>query len=197
MKSEDNDPVCDFLSDMTLRWSCRRGDYVLWFTWTNIFADPQHGIRIKDLWEMKDGDFLTITNRLGDMPGWFTFHPTEVCDSLAYKMLERFNKGDYPEEPVEGPNIWRPKTGDHLVWLGKTRSGVTTKGPIISAVAFRESALVIGENARTQSMDELIAFGSLTKDKQTEEETTMTRQAVELVRQMGVPREYAPDWKIG
>jgi hypothetical protein len=170
---------------------------MLWFTWTDIFADPQHGIKIIDIWEMKDGDFLTITNRLEDMPEWFAFHPTEVCNSLAYRMLEKFNNSDYPEEPIEGPNIWRPKTGDRLVWLGKSRSGTACKGSIRSVIAFRESAIVIGENARPQSMDELISFGSLTKPQQTEGETAMLREAVELVRQMGLPGEYAPDWTIG
>ena len=181
--------------DMTLRWSCRKGDYVLWFTWTNLLAGPEHGVTIKDLWEMKDGDFVTMTNRAEDMSEWFSFHPTEVCDSLAYKMLDRFNKGDYPEEPIEAPNIWRPKTGDRLLWTGKTRSGI--KGPVLSAVAFRESALVIGDNVRTQSMEQYTAFGSLTKPQQTQEEISMCREAVTLVRQMGVPREYAPHWKIG
>jgi len=170
---------------------------MLWFTWTDIFADPQHGIKIKDIWKMKDGDFLTITNRVEDMPEWFAFHPTEVCSNLSYKMLEKFNKGDYPQEPIGGPNIWRPKTGDRLVWLGKSRSVGPTKSPIISAIAFRESALVIGENVRSQSMDDLLGFGSLTKPQQTEGEIAMVREAVELVRRMGVPREYAPDWKIG
>jgi len=197
MKSENIDIVSNFFSNMTSRWSCRRGDFIVWFTWTDIFADPQHGIKIKDIWEMKNGDFLTITNRVEDMPEWFALHPTEVCNSLAYRMLEKFNKGDYPEEPIEGPNIWRPKIGDRLVWLGKSRSVGPTQSPIISAIVVRKSSLVIGQNVRTQSMDDLLCFGSLTKTKQTEGEIAAFREAGELVKRMGLPREYAPDWQIG
>lgn len=126
---------CDFSSDTTLMWPCRRGDYVLWFTCGSIFADPEHGLRIKDIWEMKDGDFLTITNRIEDIPEWFSFHPTEVCNSIGYRMLEKFNNDDYPEEPIEGPNIWRLKTGDRLAWLGKPRSDSSSNGKSISVLS--------------------------------------------------------------
>jgi hypothetical protein len=77
-----------FEQNTTVRWSCRSGDYVFWFSWRNIFAAPENDLAINDLWEMKDGDFVTITNRVPDMPEWFTLHPTEVCNSLSYAMVE-------------------------------------------------------------------------------------------------------------
>jgi hypothetical protein len=188
--------ISNFLSNATLKWLCLKGDYVFWFTWTNIFADPQHEIKIKDLWEMKEDDFLTITNRIEDMPKWFSFHPTEVCNSLAYRLLEKFNNGDYPEEPFDAHNIWRPKIGDRLVWLRKSPLS-SPKDLIVSAIAFRESALVIGENVQTKSIDQLFGFGVLTKDQQTSEDIAMARNAIDLVKQMGVPREYASNWQLG
>ena len=38
---------------------------------------------------MRDGYHLTITNRLEDLPPWFKLHPTEVCDSFAYRMMAK------------------------------------------------------------------------------------------------------------
>lgn len=122
---------CDFSSDTTLMWPCRRGDYVLWFTWGSIFADTEHGLRIKDIWEMKDGDSLTITNRIEDIPKWFSFHPTEVCNSLGYRMLEKFNNGDYPEEPIEGPNICGSKGGQHPVTQKTVLFPLASRGEVI------------------------------------------------------------------
>jgi len=170
---------------------------VVWFSWTDILAAPEAGIAIRDIWEMRNGDFLTITNRIEDIPEWFSFHPTEVHGALAYRMIEKFEKSGYPEEPMEGPNIWRPKSGDRLVWAGKPHPGVRAGHPIISAIAFRENALVIGENVRTQSMDGVIGFGSLSKTHHTEEEAAILRKTVEVVKQMGPPRNFATEWGIG
>jgi len=189
--------ISHFSYQATLKWLCLKGDYVFWFSWTNIFADPQYAIKVKDLWEIKEGDFLTITNRVEDIPEWFSFHPTEVRDGLAYKLLEKFNQGDFPEEPIEGNNIWRLKTGDRMVWLRKIPSTGATKVSVISALNFRENALVIGENVHTKSIDQIIGFGLLNKHKQTVEDIELARKAVDFVRQMGTPNEYSEEWSIG
>jgi hypothetical protein len=46
-----------------------RGLCALVHFWTNIFAGQQHAIKIKGIWEMKDGDFLTIANRIEEFVG--------------------------------------------------------------------------------------------------------------------------------
>lgn len=196
-QSEKKNVIYNFVSDGTIKWLSRKGDYVFWFTWDNLPIDEMHGIRIKNIWEMKDGDYLTITNRVEDMPKWFSFHPTEVCNSLAYNLLDKFNRGEYPEKPIERSNIWRPKTGDRLVWLRNYSSVGYANNYILSAIAFHENALVIGENIYTQSDAESVNFGSLTKHQQTEEDIAIIRNAVGFVKQMGVPREYESEWRIG
>ena len=44
-------------------------------------------------WSRRSGDFVTITNRIPDMPKWFTLHPTEACNSLAYAMVDKRKAG--------------------------------------------------------------------------------------------------------
>ena len=63
--------------DMTLRWPCRGGDFLMWLGFSDLFSGPE-AIQCHDLWEMRDGSHLTITNRLEDLPPWFRLHPTEV-----------------------------------------------------------------------------------------------------------------------
>lgn len=90
--------IISFRSDMTLRWPCRGGDFLLWFGYRDIFSGPD-AIQCQDLWEMRDGYHVTITNRLDDLPPWFRLHPTEVCGRFAYKLMPKVEKGDYPSEP--------------------------------------------------------------------------------------------------
>ena len=81
MKDARDPDVIDFQRDMTVRWPCRSGDLLIWSRVKNVFASPD--IRILDVWTMREGNFVTITNRLADLPPWFELHPTEVCGSLV------------------------------------------------------------------------------------------------------------------
>ena len=112
--------IISFRRDMTLQWPCCRGDFLLWLGYRDILSGPE-AIQCYDLWEMRDGYHLTITNRLEDLPPWFKLHPAEVCDSFVYKMRAQVEKGDYPTEPINGPNLWRLKSGDRVAWVGADR----------------------------------------------------------------------------
>jgi hypothetical protein len=112
--------VVSFRRDMTLRWPCRGGDFLLWFGYRDMVSGPD-AIQCQDLWEMRDGHHVTITNRLEDLPPWFRLHPTEVCGSFVYKLMPRVEQGDYPSEPMSGPNLWRLKVGDRVAWVGAHR----------------------------------------------------------------------------
>jgi len=182
---------------MTLRWSCRKGDFLVWFRWKSVFADPDQGVGIVDVWEMRAGDFVTITNRCEDLPSWFELHPTEVCGRLAYKMMERLNKGYRPGDILDGPNLWRLRAGDRLAWTGSPRHATPCSGSILAVLDFREAALAIGETNRDQTMEESVAFGSLTTEGQRSENAAKCHEAVMFVRQMGVPRTLATDWQLG
>ena len=85
----------------------------MWLGYRGMFADTD-ALQCYDFWEMRSGYHVTVTNRLEELPRGFSLHPTEVCDSFAYKLLVQFDKGEYPEEPVDGPNLWRLKSGRSL-----------------------------------------------------------------------------------
>lgn len=197
MNEQDANPITRFDSDMTRRWSCRKGDFLAWFRWKNIFADPKNGVDILDVWEMRSGDFVTITNRMDDLPSWFELHPTEVCNRLAYEMMEKLNKGYRPGEIVDGPNLWRVRAGDRLAWLGEPRTGMQSCGSVLVILDFAQSALAVGETNRGQTLEEAITFGSLTPQGEHPESVARVREAVSMVREMGIPRTLATDWQLG
>jgi len=59
MAGSGEQQIVKLIKDTTLRWSCRRGDYVLWLQFSDPIAEQSLGM--VDLWEMRDGDFVTIT----------------------------------------------------------------------------------------------------------------------------------------
>ena len=105
-----------FRDNDTRRLSARAGQYLLWLHTDFLsggreFSDWQ----ILDFWELNDGDFITVTNRLCDLPAWFRLHPLEIAGIQAIREYEpRLDAKDYPDEPVDGPNIWRVLAGDRL-----------------------------------------------------------------------------------
>ena len=193
MTTPNTDPIVRFSSDTTQRWSCRGGYVVFWFNWKNIFVSPKQGLQIADFWNMEEGDFLTITNRLADIPHWFSLHPTEVCNRLAHQMTEKIKNDEYPDLPIEGPNIWRPKSGDRLAWIRMN----SNCAPIISILDFSASALVLGESVAVPSLDKNLAFGSQRMPEQTKEEIAKYHAVVKFVEDMGTPRVYDTEWQLG
>jgi hypothetical protein len=197
MNDEQKRIVVPFGDDMTKRISCRAGDFLVWIGCPGIFAATEQKPIIHDVWEMREGDFATVTNREDDLPNWFELHPTEVSNSLAYKMMERLNNGYAPGPITEAPNLWRIRAGDRLAWVGNSRPGVAALGHILSLFDFRQSALVYGETNRKRTMEELLAFGSISDEGQKSINADKCHEAVEFVRTMGAPRIMATGWTLG
>jgi hypothetical protein len=181
--------------DMTLRWPCRRGDFLMWFGFSHVFSGPE-AIQCYDLWEMRDGSHLTITNRLEDLPPWFRLHPTEVCGSFVYKLLPNVEKGDDPSEPMEGPNLWRLKSGDRVAWVGAERPDRRSVNGILAILDCRESALAVG-TADWETVEEFAGFGAPTTDEMNPDDVARCQAAVSAVTKLGLPREWAPEWRLG
>ena len=140
-----NEPhVISLTRKMTLRWPCRRGDFVLWMAYSDISSGPE-SIEIHDLWEMRDGYRVTITNRPEDLPAWFSLHPTEVSDALAYKMIAKIENGYTPGEPMDGSNLWRLKSGDRVAWVGAHRPERRSVNGVLAILDCQECALAVGE----------------------------------------------------
>ena len=195
MPTANQPEIVRFARDMTLRWPCRRGDFILWMGYSGIFSGAG-SIQVHDLWEMQDGYHATITNRPEDFPAWFELHPTEVCNSLVYKMAAKVEAGEYPEAPLEGPNLWRLKTGDRLAWVGEERPERQSARGILAIVECRECALVVGDGDRG-GLDDFVGLGTPTTPDMNPEDAARCRAAVEAVKQLGLPRNWGPEWRLG
>jgi hypothetical protein len=187
--------IINFDRDMTLRWPCRSGDFLLWFGYRDIISGPE-AVQCYDLWEMRDGYHVTITNRLEDLPHWFGLHPTEVCGSLVYKMMAKVEKGDYPAEPMNGPNLWRLKAGDRIAWVGAERPDRSAVNGILAIMDCRGSALAVGD-AYWDSVEAFAGFGAPTTAEMKPDDVARCQAALSAVKKLGLPREWAPEWKLG
>ncbi len=180
-------------NDKTIRWSCRDGEFVLW-VWTNSFltSDQRSSWIIRDFWEMRDGDFVTITNRLVDLPPWFELHPGEVAGDAAIETMKRLKNGYQPKEPIEGPNIWRVTAGDRLAWVRTNRAGP----PVREILTLRSCALVIGETSSLSSQS-LVIFGAPKSNILSPADGAAMRAGFDAATALGAPREFAAVWKFG
>ena len=182
-----------FGGDSTVRWSCRRGEYVLWVTTDSfVTADRLASWTVQDFWQMRDGDYLTITNRWVDLPAWFELHPLEVAGRAVWEMQKRLDSGYKPKEVMDGPNLWRVKAGDRLFWV----TDVVSANPVKELLHFRACALVLGENASTPSAGPIF-FGAPESQELPAAAAKAMRASFDMVVGLGVPREFAPEWRFG
>src|SRR5205809_4811744 len=136
--------VRKFYDDLTVRWSCRARELVLWVGVDSLLnSGEESGWTMRDFWTMRDGDFVTITNRWADLPRWFELHPSEVAGGAAFKVMQRLQAGYQPTEPMNAPTIWRVKAGDRLVWASLERRAE----PLREIIAFKACALVSGDSS--------------------------------------------------
>jgi len=149
----------------------------------------ENEVAVLDFWEMVDGSSVLITNRQADLPPWFELHPLEVSGSLARWMMRRLNEGYKPQEPIEGPNIWRAKGGDRIAWVGNERPGQPTIDGVLALLDCRDSALVLGDHP-----DGPLAFTNVKGDA---EVVVKGRQAVRAERTLGPIRSFEPEWRLG
>ncbi len=190
---EKNIPVLRVDADTTLRWCCRKGDFVLWARLQNWMVS--NNITLVDVWEMKDGDCITITNRRADLPAWFNLHPGEVAGSAAYAMMKKL-KDDYkPQEKMEGQNIWRVLAGDRLSWVGKERPGQPNVNGVLAVLDLRENILVVGES--TNPTIDPVEFGALSLPGMPPEAVKLGQAGIDAMRKLGTPRVIGDRWSFG
>lgn len=188
-----------FIQNTTLRWSCRSGDYLYWikFNGGNSFSSESK-FEIEDVWKLKDGDFVTITNRYADLPEWFILSPLEASGALALKMLDKFNESAEITDPMEAPNIWKVFSGDRLIWIGPRRNGVNYDEGTLEIVCFKENALVYGEPIDDSAL--FTSFGEITEEDKVDGNTSVQfKNALKKMIKMGMPRTINADyqWRIG
>jgi hypothetical protein len=185
--------------DATLRWSGREGDFVLWMRIESFLAPAGQPPNILDLWQLHDGDFITITNRAIDLPPWFELHPTEVQNALTYQMMAKIEKGyKPPDEIMDGPNLWRLRAGDRVAWVGDSRPDRKDIEGILAILDCHANALLVGETTRPQSVEDIMTYGGPRKDQLTPVEVARGHAAVKAVQAMGCPCVLTEgEWGIG
>jgi hypothetical protein len=167
---------------------------LLWCSPGGGFSD-QYGIN--DLWQLTDGDFVTITNRHADLPSWFKLHPRETTTTglLAMRLYgEKKLSLSQKEAPiVDGPNIWRAILGDRLVWVGKQRPGVESDNGVLSVFTFNENTVIIGE-----PVTGFPYFGGFDQQKQSQEGVELCHRGLKAVTELGGPRSISADsrWSL-
>ena len=141
---------------------------------------------------MRDGDYLTTTNRWADLPAWFELHPLEVADRAVTEMMKRLDAGYKPKEVMDGPSLWRAKTGDRLVWVSLAGSD----NPVKELLNLRACALVLGENSNP-TPEGIAAFGAPEGEELPPAAAAAMRAGFDAAVSLGVPREFAPEWRFG
>ena len=189
--------MISFESDMTVRWARREGDYILWASYRGPFYGSGESYTVADVWELCDGNFVTITNRHCDLPDWFDLHPLEVSGQLVEWMRKRVDAGYEPDEPIDGPNLWRVRTGDRVAWVGAPRKGVDEKGLVLGLLNFNVDVLIYGEPFDISRGFPI--FGGFDGEDQSEESIRFAHEGWKAICSLGEPRTAAADlqWRLG
>jgi hypothetical protein len=179
-------------NDSTLRLAVRSGDYLLWVAIDSPFgSDSESAWSIRDFWQVRDGDSVTMTNRWVDLPVWFELHPLEVSGRAVIEMTKELAQGFQPSEPLDGPNFWRVKAGDRLVWVTVFGSS----GGVREIFDFSSCALVLGETNRGMELG--VLFGAPDEGDPPPEVTSLMRKGFEAAARLGTPRRFSPEWLFG
>ena len=195
-KSEYDNIVLRFSLDTTLIWACRKGDFILWCHCKGFSGGPKDWYTIADVWEMKDGDRVTISNRLQDLPPWFKIHHSETCNALVDQIIKKIKEGYKATEIMEGPAIWRIMSSDCVAWIGKSRTGYKEQDGILQIIDFQTCALMTGD-ANDPSFESFMDFGTLTDEGQNSKNAYRCRKAFEVVKQVGYPNVLSGEWALG
>jgi hypothetical protein len=186
-------PIRQLGADLTIRWSCRAGEFVLWVSTDSFLTcDQESAWKIRDFWPTHDGDFVTITNRWSDLPSWFELLPSEVGGNAAFKMMERLQAGHQPKKPMHAANIWRVKAGDRLVWVSLERPSE----PVREILVCKACALASGESS-TLGFDSPIHFAVPDEKDLSPSVAAAMRAGFKAAVGLGVPRDFAEEWRFG
>lgn len=191
--------VLAFRSDTTFALPCQHGDLLLLArhpSWPEAEFWLPDEWRVVDLWYLRDGDRVTFTNRISDLPPWFELHPTEAGDALAWKYLRKLESGWRPGEATDGPNIWRVCAGDRVAWIGRSRPGYEADHDLLAVLEFHHNALGFGEPPEGGELLDWIGFGSLPPKWDASPSLESARRALQVIRRLGLPDTMSPDWYL-
>lgn len=185
--------IATFQSENTFRWECMLGDYIMWLSPKSLLN--ARSFTIVDMWQMKSGDVVTITNKLEDLPSWFELHPLETSGKLVRWMMKKLNSGYEPKDIMDAPNLWRIRAGDRLVWVGPIRPWLLTDNGVLGLINFKECALAIGESEKGA---ETPFFGVVNLDGLPLEDAALCESGITEVNKLGPPHVMSEGkWTLG
>jgi hypothetical protein len=97
---------------------------------------------------------------------------------------------------MDGPNLWRLKSGDRVVWVGDERPDRRPVNGILAILDCRESALVVGAGD-CDGLEEFASFGAPTTSEMKPDDVVRCKAAVTAAKKLRIPREWAPEWGLG
>ena len=186
-----------FRHDQTVRWPCRSGDYIIWASYSGGLL-PGGRFKPRDLWQLFDGDVVTLTNRKTDLPEDFQLHPLEIAEMGEIAMLRLIAEGSVPSEPVNADNLWRVRVGDRLAWVGRPRTGPDNQTvEVLELMIFDSDALVFGEP--TYLAGGAVTFGGFDVDDETAEREATLRIGWNAIVNEGPPDRISAraQWRLG
>jgi hypothetical protein len=172
----------------TVQWSCRQGDFLVWLR-CDPLAGPNVQPQILDVWSTPDETVVTITNRWQDFPPWFDLHPSEVKNSFVGWMKARVDARDFPNEPIDGPNIWRARGGDRIAWVGPARADQIHVGGLLNMLECREAVAVLANHPEGP-----LVFMHF---EQSASSIALCRAAMDAERTLGSSRVFEEEWRLG
>ena len=109
--------------------------------------------------------------------------------------MRRLDAGYEPDNYIDGPNLWRVRAGDRVVWVGDPRGGVDGNGHVLGLLTFDVDALVYGEPL----LDIFRGFGWFEEKDESQESKGLIREGWKAIRSLGIPRTIAADsqWALG
>jgi hypothetical protein len=185
--------IREFCENQTVRWSAKEGQILLWITPRSfLVSDKPEGWTISDFWCPREEDSVMITNRQADLPPWFELHPYDVSgQDLSFGAHLRIMGSDKPQTPMNGPNIWRPKAGDRLVWVDVN----SDSQPVIEIIDLKKNALVLGE-AANPTFESLGTFGVPPGDRASSKMIRVVRQGLFEAAKLGCCDIFAEEWRF-
>ena len=182
-----------FGEDDTVRLTARSGDYLFWIGTDSFLAAHQFSAwTVRDFWQLRDGDSITITNRWDDVPRWFTLQPTEVSGSATDKFTKAMLADYKPDQEIRGPNIWRVHSGNRLVLLRADDIPNNTR----TIINFRACGLVIGETEPEKAVFGT-DFGLVEKERLTPALRVALHAGAMAAFSLGVPSCWSESWSFG
>ncbi|MEN6478491.1 MAG: hypothetical protein ABFD20_02490 [Anaerolineales bacterium] len=179
-----------FGADTTQYLPCRNGDALMWLEYPSMFdAQPE----IVDIWQLHDGEYVLMTNRWEDIPSWFSLHPNEVRGHYLPRMREQINAGQAADEVLDGPNVWRVRAGDRLVWVGSPRPNTISAEGVLGILEARDDLLVLGPERLLTDI-----LTGVPSETLSDETMAALRLGLGGATQLGVPRVMAQGkWGLG